>query len=157
MNYDLQTLTAIIQEARKQGHQDDFIAAQLGISLDDDAFFTFNKNERRLGLELSGIAEGFHEWELAHLHEDDKRKILIIAARIAEATYRRGLQQGFWAASTKQKLKIHPDKLRFGNEPLDSARMPLCGTKMSSIERLRIQHGSALAALGLDCILDDLQ
>lgn len=113
-------------------------------------------SSRSLGCQLdSGIGEGFNEWELFHMPEDDKRKVLIIIARIAEVSYRRGLQQGCWAASTKQKFKIHPDKLRWGTEPLDSARMPLCGTRMTSLERMQIQHGFILQALGFD--VGDLQ
>lgn len=117
--------------------------------------FSEPASSRSLGLPMSGIGEGFHEWELFHMPEDDKRKVLIIIARIAEVSYRRGLQQGCWAASTKQKFKIHPDKLRWGTEPLDSARMPLCGTRMTSLERMQIQHGFILQALGFD--VGDLQ
>lgn len=112
---------------------------------------------RSLGCELSGIGEGFREWQFYSLPETIKREILILLARIAEASYRRGIQQGNWAASTNQKYKIHPDKLRFGTESLDSARMPLCGTRMASLKRLSIQHGSALADLGFDSIHDDIQ
>lgn len=114
-------------------------------------------NIRSLGSPMSGIGEGFSEWEFFHLPEDDKRKLLIIMARVAESHYRRGLQQGWWARDTNQKFRITPDKLRWGNHPLDSAKMPLCGTKMSSLERLRIQHGSILAALGFDTIYNDIQ
>lgn len=150
MTYDPQTLTAIIHEARKEGYQDDFIAAQLGITLDDDAFFAFNENERSLGLELSGIAEGFREWQFYSLPETLKREIIILLARVHESGYRRGAQQGWWMCDSGQKLKIPLDKLRFGTEPLDSARMPLCGTRMTSLGRLQIQHGFILQTLGLN-------
>lgn len=163
MSYDTETLQAIIHEGRKQGFDNAFIADKLGICTEEVAAYaegesTEPTNSRSLGYKLdNGIGEGFHEWELFHLQENDKRKILIIIARTAEATYRRGIQHGNWAASTNQKFKIHPDNLRFGTEPLDSARMPLCGTRMSSLKRLSIQHGSALAALGFDSIHDDIQ
>lgn len=155
--YDAATMQAIIEEARKQGYQDDFIAGQLNITLDDDVFFAFNENVRSLGLELSGIAEGFREWQFYNLPETLKREILILLARLHESGYRRGAYQGWTFCDAGQKLKIPLDKLRFGNESLDSARMPLCGNKMSSRERLSIQHGFALAMLGFDSILDDLQ
>ena len=155
MQFDTETLKAIIQEARKQGYQDDLIAAKLNLDLDDPVFFALNETERSLGLELSGIGEGFREWEFSHLQEDDKRKLLIVMARMAEAFYRRGAQQGWWMCDSGQKLKMPLDKLRFGTEPLDSARMPLCGTRMTSMERLRIQHGTILQALGFD--IGDLQ
>lgn len=154
--YDPAMEIEIVREARRQGFSDDTIAARLGLCK-DDPIFTIDLEGQSLGLELGGIGEGFREWELSHLQEDDKRKLLILMARIEESTYRRGLQQGWWARDTNQKFKIHPNKLRSGRESLDSARMPLCGTKMTSLERLRIQHGGILMALGLDQIDDSLQ
>lgn len=101
-----------------------------------------------------GIAKGFREGDFAHLDKRTKRCLLILFARIQESSFRRGLQQGHLFASKGYQFKIHPDKLRWGNEPLDSARMPLCGTRMTSLERLEIQHG-ILQVLGFD--VGDLQ
>lgn len=153
--FDTETLKAIIQEGRRQGFPDTFIADKLNIAAEEVAAFIEGEssvptNSRSLGSPMTGIAKGFNEWELFHLQEDDKRKLLIVMARIAEASYRRGAQQGWWMRDSGQKLKIPLDKLRFGTEPLDSARMPLCGTRMASIERLQIQHGFTLMMLGLD-------
>lgn len=154
--YDTETLKAIIQEGRRLGYDDTFIACKLNIAVEKITFHlesetTAPASSRLLGYQINnGIGEGFRECELFHLPENDKRRLLIVIARVAEASYRRGLQQGCWAASTGQKFAVHPDKLRFGSHPLDSARMSLCGTKMTSLERLSIQHGFALTALGLD-------
>ena len=96
-----------------------------------------------------GIAEGLREGEFAHLDEHTARSINTLISRIAESTYRRGRQQGDYSATQGTKLKIHPDKLRFGGESLDSARMAETGTRMSSLERLEIEHGYVLRMLGL--------
>lgn len=97
----------------------------------------------------SGIAKGLHEGEFADLTPACREKLLTLMARLCESSYRRGLQQGWWARDTNQNFRIKPDDLRWGREPLDSARMPLCGTKMSSLERLQCQHGFGLQVLGL--------
>jgi hypothetical protein len=155
-HYNLETQIEIIREARRQGFDDATIAARLGLDEDDPAL-TIDLEGRPLGVALDGIGEGFREWEFFDLPEELKRPFLILAARIAEATYRRGLQQGFWAASNGQKFRIHPDKLRWDGYSLDDARMFLCGSKMTSIERLSIQHGGILQALGFGVVDDPLQ
>lgn len=155
-NYDTETMKAIIQEAKRHGFDDRTIAAHLGLD-EDDLILTNGLDGRPLGIALDGIGEGFSEWEFFNIPEQLKRPFLILAARIAEATYRRGLQQGFWAASTGQKFRIHPDKLRWHGYSLDEARMFLCGSKMTSIQRLSIQHGGTLQALGFGIVDDPLQ
>lgn len=150
--YDTKTMRAIIEEARRQGYDDSTIAVHLGLPND---YYIFKSPP--LGCELSGIGEGLRARELDHLHEDDKQKILIITSRIGESDFRRGLYQGFWAASTGQKYRIHPEKLRWGGYSLDDARMFLCGTKMTSLERLKCEHDGILRALGFDMINDPLQ
>lgn len=148
--YDLQTQIEIIREARRQGFDDGTIAERLGLKV-DDPILTIDLEAHPLGMELSGIGEGFREWEFFGLDDDVIRKILIIMARLCESSYRRGLHQGWCARDTNQKFRIKPDELRWGSEPLDSARMPLCGTEMSSLKRLQCQHGFDLQALGF-CI-----
>jgi|GEM_PF-2333542 len=145
--YDLQTQIEIVREARRHGFDDATIADRLGLKA-DDPIFTIDLEGRPLGMALSGIAEGFREWEFFGLDDDVTRNLLIIMTRLCESSYRRGLQQGWWARDTNQKFRIKPDDLRFGGEPLDSARMPLCGTKMSSLERLQCEHGTTLQVLG---------
>jgi len=96
----------------------------------------------------SGIAKGLHENQFADLDPACRKRLLVLMARIAESTYRRGLQHGYLFAEKGQQMKIYPDRLRWGGFSLDSARMPICGTRMSSRERLDIQHGDILLTLG---------
>lgn len=151
--YGLDQQIKIILEARRQGFPDNLIADKLGIERNDPVFSILRpEGEMPLGLKMSGIAEDWREWQFFGWPQEIKEAVIILMSRSNEDGYRRGAQQGWWMRDSGQKLKIPLDKLRWGSEPLDSARMPICGTRMTSRERLAIQHGYALRLLGL---LDD--
>ena len=42
----------------------------------------------------SSVAYGLHHGEFDNLNDDTKRKLIRLMARISEASYRRGFQQG---------------------------------------------------------------
>lgn len=155
--YSLTQQISIVFEARRRGFPDSTIAEKLGLPADDPVFQINLSNEIPLGLKLSGVAEGFREWQFHGWPKAIKEVVIILLARVAEAAFRRGLQQGYLFAINSTKLKIHPDKMRWdGGYSLDDARMCCDGTPFTSKQRLSCEHGHALQMLGL-LDADDLQ
>lgn len=82
MNYDQETLTAIIQEAKCQGYDDELIALNLGIARDNPAFGYEGEGQlrasiselQRRGIHWEGIAERLNLTleEVLRLHGDDE-------------------------------------------------------------------------------------
>jgi hypothetical protein len=99
---------------------------------------------------FSGIAEGLHRWMFDILPDRLRKAILTLLARVSEASFRRGFQQGYLAGSENKKLAIAPYKLRFGGFSLDRSPWPHNGRRLeTSLERLECEHWGALAHVGL--------
>jgi len=153
-------LQALVAEGRRRGYTDEAIAEKLGIDItaiqpepllpeegDNAGGQPFILEDEKAH---SGIAKGLPRWLFSHLPYRLIKAILILMARISEASYRRGFQQGYLAGSENKKLAIAPYKLRFGGFSLNRSPMPHCGRRfMSSLERLECEHWGALAHVGL--------
>lgn len=96
----------------------------------------------------SPLVVGFRAEEFSDLPPAQRRKILRLMAQACEATYRRGLQHGDYFARKGIKYRITPLDLRFGPYPLSRAPWPNGGPGTSSLERLEMECGGGLCALG---------
>ena len=103
----------------------------------------------------SGIARGLRENEFANLDPAVRHKLMRFIARIAEASFRRGLQHGDYFARQGRALLISPAMLRRDDRyPYDQApwidSKPIGRQVMgtSSLARLGMEHGGALFSLG---------
>lgn len=111
--------------------------------------FSQPEDDMSLGLPMSGVGEGWREWQFFGWPKYIKKAVIVLLSRIQEAAFRRGLQQGYLFATKGTKLKIHPDKMRWDTCSLDDARMCCDGTRFSSKQRLHCEHGHTLLMLGL--------
>lgn len=68
-----------------------------------------------------------------------KKQLLREIARVTEAAYRRGFQQGHEAAASGRHLALELEHWRF-KVPLHLSRCPFDGFKSTAEERLRIEH-----------------
>lgn len=85
-----------------------------------------------------------------NLSEKQKKAICTLLARVQEATFRRGFQQG---QECGQIAKISGHDLRYGRKvrKLDISPEPVRGwPAIESMQRLFIEHGVDLAEIGLD-------
>ena len=89
-----------------------------------------------------------------HLHDDDKKKLVILMARIMERAYRRGVQQTLHMLDKDQIDQWIIDsthKFRYGKR-LD-ASIGLDGFTTSSIDRLMMEEN--LETVGFDFFLGE--
>lgn len=96
------------------------------------------------------ISSGINPELLSNLSEKKKKAICTLLARVQEAAFRRGFQQGQECGSI---AKISGHDLRYGRKArkLDTALEPVQGFRtIESMERLYIQHGLELEEIGLD-------
>ena len=98
---------------------------------------------------LSGVAKGMREAALACLPITDKKLLITLISRIAEASFRRGFQHGVELPSRGQEI-VDPVQLRFFTSSLDISPSTLRGHYWcsTSIARLYMEH-HVLDALGL--------
>lgn len=95
------------------------------------------------------IAAGFAAQEFAHLAPSDRRKLVILMARIAEQAYRRGAYQGVKLAADETDLLPHDlYSWRYG-QSLDQSPWLDDATIESSTKRLYAECGD-LEPLGFN-------
>lgn len=108
---------------------------------------------RRPYLVVSGpnsITSGIDPELFLGLTNKQEKAICTLLARVQEATFRRGYQQGQECGSI---AKVSGHDLRYGRKvrKLDTALEPVQGFRaIESMERLYIEHGIELSEIGLD-------